>query len=126
MIGYKIDGSYDQYSKANRFQLNNGETCKLIDFSETETKWQKIFALSKNDIFKFKFYFQRCGDNHQVIFWGQKFNFLIFRFDLRRIDRDGKIKIFSCKSLADFDFTHFERKYINIEYPILSPLHKNV
>jgi len=82
--GYKIDGSFDPTSKEKEFQLNKGETCELIDYTETETRWEKIYKLNKRDTFKFKFYFQKCGKNHQLILWGQKFSFLLFRFDLRR------------------------------------------
>jgi len=100
--GYKIDGSFDPTSKEKEFQLNKGETCELIDYTETETRWEKIYKLNKRDTFKFKFYFQKCGKNHQLILWGQKFSFLLFRFDLRR--QTGKK--FSCKTLADFYHFH--------------------
>jgi len=96
--GFNTDGQYYSFL-GDKFQLNDNETCELIEHFVFETQWQKIFKLNGNETFKFKFHFQQCGQNHHVVLGGQMFSFLFFQLDLRRL---GQIqKIFSCMAASE-------------------------
>jgi len=91
-----------------KFQLNDDEFCKLIEHSVSKTRWQNIFKLNGNPIFKFKFYFQQYGQNHQVMLGGETFSFSSFEFDLRKPSREN----YSCEAAAAEFQDGMEKKYI--------------
>jgi len=106
--GYNGDGSYDSFS-SKEFQLNDKNSCELIENSVFETKWQKLFKLNGKHIFKFKFYFQKYGHKHQeVIFGGQSFSFDFFQFHLRK--PEGKNRLWIACRIAKCGYFRVKNK----------------
>ena len=105
VYGYNTNGPYGSFS-GKQFQLNDDETCELIERSVSKTNWQKIFKLNGNDTFKLKFYFQQYGQNHQVMLGVQTFPFLFFEFNLREPSGEN----ISCKAAAAFQ-DEMQKKY---------------
>jgi len=103
ITGYTSNESHDEFS-AKEFQLNNNETCDLIDYSIFDTQWQKLFKLNGNHTFKFKFYFHESKQNHKVMFGGQMFNFDSFQFDL-----ETSRKFYSCKVATQVNYFWVEQ-----------------
>jgi len=103
--GYNEDGSYASFS-GNEFQFNDNENCELIKNFVSEKKWQKIFKLNGKHQFKFKFYFQQYGQNHQVVFGGQTFSFEFFEFSLRN---PSSKRTLSC-TIAEFGYYQIKEK----------------